>query len=67
MIKYALACEHGHAFEGWFGSSTDYDDQAARNLLQCPLCASHAVDQSAALGFHFLDDRFVPLRLTELQ
>jgi len=43
MIRYALACEHGHEFEGWFGSSTDYDDQAARDLLQCPVCASHAV------------------------
>jgi hypothetical protein len=43
MIKYALACEHGHPFEGWFGSSADYDDQAARRLLQCPVCDSHAV------------------------
>lgn len=43
MIKYALACEHGHAFEGWFGSSDDYDDQQARGLLECPLCASKAV------------------------
>lgn len=43
MIKYALACDHDHAFEGWFGSSSDYDDQAARGLLECPLCASKAV------------------------
>jgi hypothetical protein len=43
MIKYALACEHGHAFEGWFGSSADYDDQAAAGRLECPLCASRAV------------------------
>ncbi|HTX50920.1 MAG TPA: DUF1178 family protein [Caulobacteraceae bacterium] len=43
MILYALACEHGHEFEGWFGSSEDYDDQASRGLLQCPVCASKAV------------------------
>lgn len=43
MIKYALACEHGHEFEGWFGASSDYDDQAARGLIACPECASTAV------------------------
>jgi hypothetical protein len=43
MIKYALACEHGHDFEGWFGASADFDDQAARGLLECPVCASKAV------------------------
>lgn len=43
MIRYALACEHGHEFEGWFGASADYDDQSARGLLECPVCTSHAV------------------------
>ena len=43
MIKYALACEHEHPFEGWFGSSADYDDQQARGMLECPVCASKAV------------------------
>ena len=43
MIKYALACEHGHEFEGWFGASADFDDQAAQGLLECPVCASKAV------------------------
>ena len=45
MIKYALACEHDHEFEGWFGSSADYDDQQARGLLACPVCASTAVQK----------------------
>ena len=40
MIRYALVCEHAHAFEAWFGSSADYDEQAARGLVECPLCAS---------------------------
>lgn len=43
MIKYALSCDHDHAFEGWFGSSSDYDDQAARGLLDCPVCGSKGV------------------------
>jgi hypothetical protein len=43
MIKYALICEHEHGFEGWFGASADYDDQAARGLLDCPVCGSKTV------------------------
>ncbi len=43
MIKYALACEHEHEFEGWFGSSADYDDQLGRGLIECPVCATKAV------------------------
>ena len=43
MIRYALVCDHDHQFEGWFGSSADYDDQHVRGLLDCPVCASKAV------------------------
>jgi hypothetical protein len=43
MIRYALSCDHGHAFEAWFGSSSDYEDQEARGLVECPLCASRTV------------------------
>ena len=43
MIKYALACEHGHAFEGWFGASADFERQAGRGLIACPTCGSKAV------------------------
>ena len=43
MIRYALLCEDEHAFEGWFGASGDFDDQQARGLIECPLCASKAV------------------------
>jgi hypothetical protein len=43
MIKYALVCEHGHEFEGWFGSSADYDDQEDRKLVTCPLCTSATI------------------------
>jgi hypothetical protein len=43
MIKYALSCDHEHVFEGWFGSSEDFDQQQAKGLLECPICASQAV------------------------
>jgi hypothetical protein len=43
MIRYALLCEHDHEFEGWFGASVDFDDQQARGLIECPVCASRAV------------------------
>ncbi|MDB5416934.1 MAG: hypothetical protein JWP50_353, partial [Phenylobacterium sp.] len=43
MIRYALICEHGHEFEGWFGASADFDTQTAKGQLECPFCASKAV------------------------
>lgn len=43
MIRYALVCGQEHAFEGWFGSSADYDDQSARGLVECPICSSREV------------------------
>jgi hypothetical protein len=43
MIRYALVCDQDHAFEAWFGSSGDFDDQQARGLVECPLCASRNV------------------------
>lgn len=45
MIRYALQCEHGHGFEAWFGASADYDDQAARGLVECPHCGSSGVSK----------------------
>jgi hypothetical protein len=45
MIRYALACENAHLFEGWFGSSGDYDDQSARRLIGCPICGSAVVSK----------------------
>jgi hypothetical protein len=43
VIRYALVCEHDHPFEAWFGASSDYDDQIARGLVECPFCASTGV------------------------
>lgn len=43
MIRYALACDAGHEFEGWFGGSEDYESQSARGLVTCPACGSPQV------------------------
>lgn len=40
-----LRCEHGHGFEGWFGSDDDYRSQCERGLVECPLCASSVVSR----------------------
>jgi hypothetical protein len=46
MIRYALVCEHGHAFESWFADSAAYDRQAKRKLVACPHCGSAKVDKA---------------------
>lgn len=43
MIRYALACDCGHEYDAWFGSSGDFDDQAERGLVECPLCGGAEV------------------------
>ena len=43
MIRYALRCDADHGFEAWFGTSADYDDQAASGLVECPVCGSRAI------------------------
>jgi hypothetical protein len=48
MIVFDLRCRSGgHVFEGWFGSSADYEDQLGRGLVQCPLCGTAAVEKAA--------------------
>ena len=46
MIVYDLHCENGHRFEGWFGSSADYDNQRERGLVDCPECGSNEVGKA---------------------
>jgi len=39
MIAFDLVCNRGaHQFEGWFASSSDYEQQKAKGLLICPMC-----------------------------
>jgi hypothetical protein len=46
MIRYALACAKGHAFESWFPNSAAYDKQAKRGLVTCPACGSAKVEKA---------------------
>lgn len=46
MIRYALVCEKGHAFESWFADSAAYDKQAKRGLVSCPQCGSAKVEKA---------------------
>jgi len=46
MIKYNLICRHDHDFEAWFSSSTDYDVQRKKRLVQCPHCGSAKVEKA---------------------
>jgi hypothetical protein len=44
MIVFDLQCGTGcGAFEAWFRSSADYDEQRAQGLVQCPFCQSDDV------------------------
>jgi hypothetical protein len=43
VIRYSLACDQGHGFEAWFGSSTAYDKQARGHEIACPACGSARV------------------------
>jgi hypothetical protein len=46
MIVFDLSCLDGHRFEGWFGSSADYEGQRADGLLACPVCGSSEVNKA---------------------
>jgi len=43
MIRYALICDAEDEFEAWFSSSADFDVQAEKGLVECPMCGSKAV------------------------
>jgi hypothetical protein len=43
MIVFDLACDSGHQFEGWFGSSGDFARQHSTGLVSCPQCGSREI------------------------
>jgi hypothetical protein len=43
MIRYALTCASGHAFDAWFGSGDSYDEQIEAGAITCPCCGSTSV------------------------
>ncbi|MEP2103828.1 MAG: DUF1178 family protein [Parasphingorhabdus sp.] len=47
MIVFDLICrDGGHKFEGWFGSSGDYEDQQLAGLIDCPTCGSRSIEKA---------------------
>ena len=46
MIHYNLRCARGHAFESWFQSSSAYETQEKRQLVNCPVCGSAEVERA---------------------
>ena len=45
MIRYALVCAQGHAFDSWFANSAAYDKQVKRGLVDCPHCGNTKVEK----------------------
>lgn len=43
MIHYQLRCGAEHGFDGWFRDSGAYEEQAARGLIECPVCGERQV------------------------
>jgi hypothetical protein len=46
MIRYALNCSAGHAFDAWFASSASYDEQCEAEAVRCPHCGSADVSKA---------------------
>ncbi len=46
MIRYALVCEEGHNFDGWFRDSETFETQSSERLVSCPFCASTTVTRA---------------------
>ena len=46
MIRYSLRCESDHTFESWFQSSSAFESQVKRKLVNCPICGSAKVDRA---------------------
>ena len=46
MIRFSLQCDHDHEFEGWFRNNDDFEAQAGKHLVACPVCGSHAVGKT---------------------
>jgi hypothetical protein len=46
MISYTLRCANGHAFDGWFRGSDDFESQLASGLLTCPVCGDATLSKA---------------------
>lgn len=46
MIRYALRCDHGHDFDGWFRSSDAFETTRAAGHVACTKCGSSKVEKT---------------------
>jgi hypothetical protein len=46
MIRYALQCDQGHGFDGWFRSAQGFDALCAAGQVGCTTCGSVAVTKA---------------------
>jgi hypothetical protein len=46
LIRFSLACDHGHEFEAWFRNNDDFDTQKKRGFVECPECGSAKVSKA---------------------
>ncbi len=46
MIVYNLRCSKSHEFEGWFASSSAFDEQSQTGKLACPICNSKKISKA---------------------
>jgi len=46
MISFNLICKNEHEFEGWFQNSADFEKQAKKQLIECPVCGDTGVEKS---------------------
>ncbi|SIT78804.1 DUF1178 family protein [Pontibaca methylaminivorans] len=46
MIRYALKCSDGHAFESWFQSAEAYERLARSGRISCAVCGGGSVEKA---------------------
>ncbi len=46
MIRYALKCADGHAFDSWFQSTETFDGLMARGHVTCAICGQSDVSKA---------------------
>jgi hypothetical protein len=46
MIRYAMTCDQGHSFDGWFQSGAGFETLQRSGLLSCAQCGSAQVTKS---------------------
>ena len=45
MVVYNLVCKKNHRFEGWFPNYEDFQKQAEKSLISCPVCGSTKIEK----------------------